>query len=148
VNTSSVSLDKAPAQATLLYNEEHHIQDDAHVPEVIPSAYETPLDGHWPWASVDIPGSPHLAHLFEALKLHCAPDIEPLSLLNIMHALQSQTKEYEFISGSVLQNLTQPLKNARLTGPDSPQGYTQVIRHRQDVSASPYNELYPFSTSI
>jgi tetratricopeptide (TPR) repeat protein len=90
---------------------------------------QTSIDDSWPWASVDVPGSPKLTRLFEALSIHVPDEIEPLSLSRSSPARSTSTRE--FISSSELQLLSKDRKAGI-----------------HESEPTPFNELYPFPTTI
>ena len=114
----------------------------------------------WPfdWAVVDVPGSPGLSRLFDALEIECS--IPPLSLDT------GESREPQFISRSEILDLfnkdnkalvyglgdQQPDREKKLSQPSS-ETHAMQLPGETVVSAfhhwafSPLNELYPFPCS-
>lgn len=124
-----------------------------------------PKSDPWPWGSVDVPGSPQLSRLFEALHIYHPSTMEPLSLSD------SQVADYSdhagFVSGADLSNMS-PAKEEQagtyLRGPSTSIKHLDIASpatlHNNHCgvdlqapgtfvqSPSPFSELYPFPTSL
>ena len=93
---------------------------------------ESLLDS-WPWAYVDVPGSPKLSRLFAALSLQCPAEGDPLDLSDMSEKVENSNPRH-YISGSELEAMS----------PGSRQISNQAIFGVSIATPSPFNELYPF----
>jgi hypothetical protein len=122
-----------------------------------------------PWASVDVPGSPRLSRLLDALRIHKPSNIEPLTLSELPNIPIEDTSEY--LETSVLidkvrtqsiildsdssslansNNLVHTSRRASRSFESPPLKYRGVdifFPSGHWISPSPFGELYPFPTS-
>ncbi|KAH8592418.1 hypothetical protein B0O99DRAFT_629668 [Bisporella sp. PMI_857] len=126
-----------------------------------------PQHDSWPWATVDIPGSPQLSRLFEALSIHFPSTIEPLDLSE--PAAAPSVKIAESRAHSQFVNLSS-IENGPVDGRESDsQALATRARKIQDdtddrlrrhfnrdvffpsgnwLPPSPFNEVYPFPITV
>lgn len=121
------------------FHDPSFIQDEVHKVEPESSGIDQQQlpDVNWPWASVDVLGSPRLSNLFEALSIHHPSTVEPLSLKS------SDQETHPFNESNMIS----------LAELDNSSFGTVARRSNQiDVSISPgswrdpnpFNEVYPF----
>ncbi|KAH8601717.1 hypothetical protein B0O99DRAFT_199148 [Bisporella sp. PMI_857] len=123
---------------------------------------------NWPWAALDIMGSPRLSRMFEELNIRYPNDIEPLSLSRPLSATdhtlwpkeyismaelridpqQSRANEQMMYRRDSLANATLQAPNYQISVPLRYAGMDVFMPSGYYVAPDPFNELYPFPPSF